>query len=61
MFDFIKTKPATIKRAKRKGAYINANGRQYLQSLEPYTDLNTGITHYYNESRTKVKRIINYI
>lgn len=61
MFDFIKTKPATIKRAKRKGAYINANGRKYLESLNDYTELQTGTTHYFNEQQTKVKRITNYI
>ena len=61
MFEFIKVRPATIKRAKRQGQYINANGRKYLDSLDHYTSLENGTTHYFNEHKTQVKRVLNYI
>lgn len=50
-----------MKEAPRKGHYINANGRQYLEALNNYSDLNTGITNYFNKDGTKVKRIQNYL
>ena len=61
MFELIRVRPAAVKRAKRKGQYINANGRKYLNSLDDYTSLDNGTTHYFNEHRTQVKRVLNYI
>jgi len=61
MFELIRVRPATVKRANRKGQYINANGRKYLQSLDDYTSLCDGLTHYFNEHKTQVKRVLNYI
>ena len=61
MFELIRVRPATIKRAKRNGQYINANGRKYLDSLDHYTSLSDGLTHYFNEHKTQVKRVLNYI
>lgn len=61
MYKYIKARPAKVKTAPRKGPYINANGRQYLEALNSYSDLNTGITNYFNTEGTKVKRIQNYI
>lgn len=61
MYKYIKARPAQVKEAPRKGHYINANGRQYLEALNNYSDLNTGITNYFNKDGTKVKRIQNYL
>ena len=61
MYELIKTKSATLRKAPRKGAYIVANGRKYLTSTDDYSDLNTGITNYFSNDKTKVKRIQNYI
>jgi hypothetical protein len=61
MYELIRVRPATIKRANKKGAYINANGRKYLEALNHYTSLRDGTTYIFNEQKTKVKRITNYI
>lgn len=61
MYKYIKARAAQVKEAPRKGHYINANGRQYLEALNSYSELNTGITNYFNKDGTKVKRIQNYL
>jgi len=61
MYEFIKVKPATIYKAPKKGYYIKAGTRIYIPSLEPFTDLKEGLTYYFNDTKTKVKRIQNYI
>jgi hypothetical protein len=61
MFKLIKVRAAKVKTAPKKGAYIIANGRQYIESLDDHSDLDTGITNYFSKDKTKVKRVQNYI
>lgn len=62
MYNYIKVKPATIKATpKSLKKYIKAGQRIYLESLSNYTSLKDGTTYIFNDDKTQVKRIKNYI
>lgn len=61
MFELIQVKPARIQATPKGRHYIKANSRVYIPSLDSFTSLSDGTTYIFNDDRTQVKRIKNYI
>lgn len=61
MFKYIKARAAQVKESPRKGHYISANGRQYLETLNDHSSLTDGKSYIFSPDKTKVKRINNLI
>ena len=60
-FEHLTTKAAKVQTSPKGRHYIKAGSRVYLPTLNNYSSLRDGKTYIFNEDKTKVKRLLNWI
>ena len=60
-FEYLTTKAAKVQTSPKGRHYIKAGSRVYLPTLNNHSSLTDGKTYIFNEDKSKVKRLLNWI